>query len=517
MDNLNNGTSSNPLQKEEIYSKEFLLKKDDFNYTCILKIKGNGIIIKIEEYEIELYLNQLQKLINDKINSLESFFTYFQDNFEKRKVYVEKIEFNKIIKLIFIKNLEEYDTIENNIELILIHKNVNKDYFINYLYLNNKKLMKDISDLNFHNIRLKQEMSKLKINRNNNIINKTISFSIKTEAISNNSPIYMQFYKNISDDSYAHFALENTFLLITSISNISYIIYSSKSKSIISQNIINFQTICEIKNAHDNYITNFRHFFDEKNRIDIIMSISAEDNNIKLWDLKNWICLKDIKKINLHGSLFSACFYQDKKEKKNLIITSNDNYSKSEKIKLIDFEGNKIKEINDSNHRTYFLDTFFDRSLNKYFIVTGIELGVISYDIEENKIYNQYIEPCEEIFLNDHNSLIVFEDGGLVKIIESCEDGFIRFWDFHTSKLLNKIEVCENKLYGICLWNKDFLFVGCDDNTLKLIELRKNFVINNIKTESMVINMRKINNAQYKDCLITQDWRNKIKIWRIKN
>ena len=102
-------------------------------------------------------------------------------------------------------------------------------------------------------------------------------------------------------------------------------------------------------------------------------------------------------------------------------------------------------------------------------------------------------------------------------MFESCEDGCIRIWDFHSVKLLNKIIVSENKLYGLCLWNKDFIFVGCDDNTLKLIDLKKNFVINNIKTEGLIVNTKKMNHAIYKECLITQDWKNQIKLWIIKN
>ena len=511
MDKSNYLILKNQIKEEGIRYKEFYLKKDKLNYKCILKIEGIIIMIKIENYEVSLYLNELQELTKKKFNSIGEFFDYFQIYFEKKQVYIKEIELNEIIILVFKTSIIYNNSLENPIELILIHKNVNKDYLINYLNKNGSHLNKEISQLYIKNNNLNQNFLK-----RNYVINKTISFSL-INNLEQNSPIYMQFYKEISNNCYAHFALENTFILVNSISDIPYIIYSTKSKSIISQNAINFQIICEIKNAHEDYITNFRHFLDDKNKKDIIMSISAENNNIKLWDLNNWNCLKDLKNINQHGSLFSACFYWDIMEEKNIIITSNDNYSNSENIKLFDFDGNKIKEINNSNHRTYLIDIFYDDYNKKYFIVTGNELGVISYDIEDNKIYNKYLEKCDDIFLNDHNSFVVTKDINITKIIESCEDGCIRIWDFHSSKLLNKINICDNKLYGICLWNKDYLFVGCDDNTLKLIDLKKNFVINNIKTEGFVINIRKIDNIKYKYCLITQDWRNQIKIWKIKN
>ena len=46
----------------------------------------------------------------------------------------------------------------------------------------------------------------------------------------------------------------------------------------------------EIKNCHNKYITNFRHIFDKKEKRDIIMSVSAIDNNLKLWNVNKWDC-----------------------------------------------------------------------------------------------------------------------------------------------------------------------------------------------------------------------------------
>ena len=519
MNKLNNETLDTLPLKEDINYKQFNLDKDNTKYICILKNIANKILISIDNYEIELELNEIKNLIfgDKQIHSLNKIFSTLLEFFEKNRVNIKEINFNKNIILIF-----KSDVINNIIEekeIILIHKDANKDYIVNCLYQDICKLKQEISSLYKKNDLVNQELRNLKLSNNNKtiIIDKSISFSLNDKKSLYYSPIYIQFEKNITTDSYAHFGLDNTFILVKSISSISYIIYSNKSKSIISQNIINFQKISEIKNAHENYITNFRHFLDKKNIRDIIMSISAEDNNIKLWDLKNWNCILDLKKINRFGSLFSACFIYDEIENKNMIITSSDNYSNSEKIKIFDFNGNKIKELNDSNHRTYFIDTFYDIYKKEYFIVTGIEKGVISYRYKDSKLYHEYFEGNDDIFLNDHDCVIIVHDKGITKMFESCEDGCIRIWDFHSVQLLNKIIVSENRLYGLCLWNKDFLFVSCDDDTLKLIDLKKNFVINNIKTESLIVNTKKMNHDIYKESLITQDWRNQIKLWTIKD
>ena len=81
-----------------------------------------------------------------------------------------------------------------------------------------------------------------------------------------------------------------------------------------------------------------------------------------MWDIRNFECLLDIKDINEKGSLYSACFLNDNND--NFIVTSNAQlyYGKNaELIKVFDFEGKKIKEINNSNENTFFIDIYYDK------------------------------------------------------------------------------------------------------------------------------------------------------------
>ena len=43
------------------------------------------------------------------------------------------------------------------------------------------------------------------------------------------------------------------------------------------------------------------------------MTISLEDNNIRIWNLINWECILNIKNINKTGYLYSACFLYNNK------------------------------------------------------------------------------------------------------------------------------------------------------------------------------------------------------------
>ena len=150
-------------------------------------------------------------------------------------------------------------------------------------------------------------------------------------------------FKVIANDSYKHCyyypELDKTFIIFKSINGIFDLIYS-KNNSIISYDIINYNLISEIKNAHDKQITNFRQIFDNINKRDILLSVSRDDNNIKIWNITNLECILNLKDVNLKGQLYSSCFLNNSKT----IYILSTNYNKSdipEPIKLIDLSGNK--------------------------------------------------------------------------------------------------------------------------------------------------------------------------------
>ena len=186
-------------------------------------------------------------------------------------------------------------------------------------------------------------------------------------------------------------------------------------------------------------------------------------------------------------------------------------------MKIFDFTGKKIKEIKNSNKRTFFIDTYYDLKLSKLFIITGNDNYVLSYDYNDDKIYYKYSENDKDIDeISPHDSIIMTDKDQIVKMIESSEDGNIRIWDFHRGLLLKKIFVSECKIYGICLWNNNFLFATCNDESLKVIDLKREAIINNMKEDTTLISIKTALHPIYGKCLVTQDWRNQIKLWANK-
>ena len=185
--------------------------------------------------------------------------------------------------------------------------------------------------------------------------------------------------------SYTEYQLDNTFIVFTSLENITVIIYANINLSIISYNLNDNKRIIEIKKAHKNKVSNFRHYLDKNNKRDLIISISAEDNNLKLWNYNKFECLINLDKIYSDGFLNSACFLTN--ENQIYILTGNSNFQYTKnKIKVYNINGKAIKEINNSNQNIYFIDSYYDKDMGINFIITPSE----SIFYEENKIYKTY-------------------------------------------------------------------------------------------------------------------------------
>ena len=371
-----------------------------------------------------------------------------------------------------------------------------------------------------------QKLLNKKVKRDNNKIHKKIKKKIikfksckqykNKNKLKSFNPDKIQLLDSITNDSFVNVLIDNTFITFKSIEDILYLIYTNNILSIISYNLNTKQKICEIKNKVGEYISSFRHYLDKNNNMDIIMSIFCSDNSIRLRNVKNLECILYISNINNRGCLYSACFLNDD-DNNNYIVTCNlVLLNIPEPIKIYDFNGNKIKEINESNDNTFFIDFFYDNLISKKFIITGNKGSVKSYDYNNNKLYIKYSDYNNE---EPHCYIIIYNNKNIIKLIESCDDGYIRIWNFHMGLLLNKINIENQSINGICLWNKNYLFVGCNDQTIKLIKIKKGKIIKSLLGHnSIVCTIKKINHYKYGECLISQGFLiDKINIWYFSN
>ena len=333
-----------------------------------------------------------------------------------------------------------------------------------------------------------------------------MTFNIEKNEEKPNLKLFCEVTKN----SYGCFDLDNTFDVFRTVNDLLMLVYSTKSKSIICYDLVNFCILTEIKTCHNAFITNIRHFINKNNKIDIIISISDRDNNLKVWDINNCECILNIFHANNSGFLCSACLINE--DNNIYILSSNCNtFGENEKIKIYDLKGKIINQINDSNEKTYFIDTFYDTLSNKRFILTGNDNYIKSYDYKNNNLYKKYFDIESGI----HISIKILERNNSISLIESCSFGLIRIWNFHLAELLNKIKIDNDWIFGICLWDKDYAFVACKLKIIKLVNLTKGIIEKNLEGHySGIFTIKKINHPKYGECLLSQGYENdQIKLW----
>ena len=359
----------------------------------------------------------------------------------------------------------------------------------------------------------KKNNKKLKLNNELKNINNGEEVKSEDKRVDNEKNIFIKQFKNennlakielqplkeLVNDAYNFDCLINAFCVFKAFDEMLYIVYTTRFKSIISFNIINDKKIKEIKNAHNNNINNFRHCSDQKNKIDLIISISSQDNNVKLWNFLNMELLYNFEEMNDSGSLKSACFINDNNQI-YLVISNSNNFDKVKPIKIFDLRGNQVKEINNSKDDTYFVDSFYDEKISKNFIITGNYYDVKSYDYNENNLYFKYFDHYSKY----HYCVTIKYEDKIIKLIETSKDGNLRIWDFHSGKLLNKIQVSNNRLFDICIWSDKYALVGCGEEIIKLIDLNLGKKVKTLHDFNSVISIKKINHPQFGECIITQ-------------
>ena len=503
----------------------------------LCKTKRNIVLLINNNYELRLNLNELisTNILFNICKNIDDIYKYFTSLFTRKKIVIKKIiEKQMIILQLILKNY--LDDEENTMELILLYKNQNKDFIINDIYnkyniLNNEmnkikndynrinnKLNKTIYEIN----KLKEELKQNNNNDNNsNISNRPSKNNFNEHKIFDMDPSSLNSVYNLVNDSYNIDYLDNTFTLYTSKNNSLCLVYATENKSIKCYSFGNQKVIKEIKNAHDDYITNFRHCFNKINNEDIIISISGWINDIKLWDGNTWQCMLHISNVYSNGYLFSSAFLIIKHTNYFILASNRNHLSTAEPIKLYDLTGKLITTIPDSNDNTCFIDTFYEKEkiknieIYKYYIITGNSGHVKVFNYSNNKLYKKYHEKDNKA---DHFCVIIKKMEDNIKLIESCGDGFIRIWGFHDGNLNSKID-CKNGLLSICMWNNDFLFTGCKDNTIKLIDIKNKKIVKSLSGHNnYVCTIRKIVHPKYGGCIISQSWHNDdIKIWMNNN
>ena len=318
--------------------------------------------------------------------------------------------------------------------------------------------------------------------------------------------------KDLINESFSNSFLEVTSLIFKSIDDLNLIIYA-KENTLVCYDINNNQKVNEVLKAHEKKISYLNHYSEKSEKVNVMLSLSTNDNILKVWNIKSFDCLYTFNTINNQGWINCACFLNDN-NKIYVLSTNSLGFSKKpDPIKVFDLKGNKVKEIQNSNYNTNFIDVYYDNKSSKKYIITGNIGFSNSYDYDNNNVYHKYNSEDYKF----HITLIIKEEGKKVELIELINNGKVKIWNFHTGDKLKEIDVDSKNLIGINLWDNNYLLAICGDRSesnIKVISLNNEKKITQLKCDNKeLIKVSKIVHYQYGECFVTQG-KNGFMLWR---
>ena len=182
------------------YKKEYNLIKENENYNFIIEKSEDLIIIKCNNYKINLNNNDITKLTNLTFKTIDIAYTYIINKIDKKEFYINDIIKNKEKLKLLLKKNEHYNNNEE-FELLLNDKDI-LSYFM---------WLSQVSSIFLDNF----EPDKI----NERYKEKHIShfYENGSQNNSNNKNFEFEFVQDLTSDSYIKYFYDNSFTVFNSI------------------------------------------------------------------------------------------------------------------------------------------------------------------------------------------------------------------------------------------------------------------------------------------------------------
>ena len=359
--------------------------------------------------------------------------------------------------------------------------------------------------------------------------------NISEEQISNSPPPYFTFIENIYTKCDSDYGLNESFDIFKSELNANnYLIVANKNNNNID--IINIESNKLIKSIKNNpskfiYIKYFQKIETKKNyliTINIKNAINiyefSEENNFEKINLLLTIITKKefnntfnfingtlIFNIKINSKLFDI-----------LLVSSRARYMEEYPTLIYNIKnGQELKEISHTKkNMTRFMIPWYNKNDDNYYLIELCEELLIVINILYNNIYAKLDEEKFKSF----NTGFVHElnDIDFLFVADSC--GQIQVFNLFSKEICFKIDVRKNKsnirLYGLILWNYNYLIVNDDNNkSIIVIDLKNKYIIGSTYNEhnDSVRCIKRIRHKKYGECLITGGDDHFIKLFKSNN
>ena len=322
--------------------------------------------------------------------------------------------------------------------------------------------------------------------------------------------------ETIIKDNYDDYFFSDSFEVYYSYHNYNEIFLVSPNKNN-EIRIVNLKTkkLIRVLRGHSALVCFVHHFFNNKNKIDYLISI--DDNKILIvWDLTNNFKIKQTLNLTYKNNISAMAIFDDKND---YIITStyNNQNLAEDFTKIFNLENGKfLRNIPGTNVlKTYYLLSWRNPKDNIWYVIDlcigKILLNKINGD--DSPIILKSKVNFESELTYYYGSLTGKDNNNLIALSEA---GYIHIWNLLDTNLLQTIRINNSILNVFLVWSERYILVSDKTKCLYyIIDIIENRIISKVKKDvkDFIKAFKKIKHPLYRECLIICNHAHQIQIW----
>jgi len=365
---------------------------------------------------------------------------------------------------------------------------------------------------------LKQDEFNKELTNNCEEFARQVEFELESPAIFklNKSKYYsnpqnLKFKKDITDKLQKSYTIDSVFCAFSTFDGRSYVAWGCPTFTVEVFDLLQDKLVKSLSGFNQHiYIT--RHFFDKATKKDYLLSTSYS-KSCKIWDCQDFSNILTIQNCHTGSYLYSGLLIFDPQNSDSplaLTVAPNEN------IKVWDFKGALVNQINTTTDYTYYINVWYDdknnNEKNNIFLINANSKDVKIYDFRTGLVYKTFYNTEQQSAW--HMCALVEYISQKPYLFESDGQGNLRVWEIETQSVFKKVSVEGINLRGICLWNELYVLVAGTDKTVKVINYMQEKLEGVLDANNNILcTLDKIHHPLHGECLFTGGIDGKIKMF----
>ena len=322
--------------------------------------------------------------------------------------------------------------------------------------------------------------------------------------------------ETIIKDNYDDYFISDSFEIYYSYHNYNDIMLVSPNKQY-EIRIISLKTkkLIRVLRGHSAPIGIVRHFFDQKNKIDYL--ISVDDNKVlQVWDLSNNFKIKQTLNL-MYKSIYSAIMIFDSLNDYIITSTFNNQNLAEDFTKIFNLEDGKFLRNIGSKlpSKSHYLLPWKNPEDNLWYVIDFCVGKILIYPINgDDKLFELKAGVDFESQLTYYYGITMGKD--FTNLCAVSEGGYIHIWNLLNKNLIYTKRINKGNLNTLLKWSDRYIIVSDKKNcSFYVIDIIDDRIITKISKDvnDFIKCFKKVKHPTLGECLITCNHAHLIQLW----